>query len=84
MDLKKQHRPLPKQQQIDHSGEKRKVSDLPVQEPSRSERNIVPDAPQEDSQFHRQPPVNPGEFATDADVKNSMSDVLKPDDLKGN
>jgi hypothetical protein len=52
--------------------------------PSRSELNIDGGTPPpEDPRFPDQPPVAPGEFATDADVKNSLSDVAKPEDPEG-
>ena len=51
------------------------------QEPSRSELNIDgATPPPEDHRFPDQPPVAPGAFATDGDVKNSTSDVAKPED----
>jgi hypothetical protein len=50
------------------------------QEPSRSELNIDGGTPPKDPQFPDQPPVAPGQSATEADVKNSMSDVAKPED----
>jgi hypothetical protein len=48
------------------------------QKPSRSEVNIDGVTFPEHPQFPDQPPVAPGEFATEADVKNSMSNVAKP------
>ena len=64
-------------------GEKQKGRLSGSQEPSRSELNIDGVTPPEDPQFPDPPPVTPGEFATEADVKNSMSDVAKQKDLVG-